>query len=300
MTLPGRGYRFAATVRTVTRAKAKPWWPRARTRTLVVIEENESESDQSLKALPTQKTHKKLAGNSCSPWQLWLCCWRSAHSFSFEIAGVRKSPTTKSGSSLPFHRFCRLSRAVPGRVYARVHRRKRLIYRSRTDLRQVASKWRAGPAYRRRCRETGPLRSLPDGSHIVYSIIEPWDTWEVSALGGGPHLLLPNSSSLKPGSSKGSGCSFSEMREGLQLVLVTTDENRGNSRDVYVPFDLDMRASCSYLSPDGRVDCSWLRWTVKARLCPASHCSISGREKGRQNYRPSQWRMPLWIVVARW
>src|SRR5208337_2117589 len=34
----------------------------------------------------------------------------------------------------------------------------------------------------------------PDNSFIVYSVVEPWDTWKVPVLGGEPHLLLPNSS----------------------------------------------------------------------------------------------------------
>ena len=91
----------------------------------------------------------------------------------------------------------------------------------------------------------------PDGSGIVYSIVDPWDTWEVSALGGNPHLLLPNSSSLT-WIEQGKRLLFSEMREGLHLVVVTTDENRANSRDVYMPAGARSMAHHSYLSPDGR------------------------------------------------
>jgi len=91
----------------------------------------------------------------------------------------------------------------------------------------------------------------PDGSRIAYSIIGPWDTWEVSALGGDPHLLLPNSSSLT-WIGQGKRLLFSEIREGLHLVVVTTDESRGNSRDVYVPAGKRSMAHHSYLSPDGR------------------------------------------------
>src|SRR6202040_702778 len=36
----------------------------------------------------------------------------------------------------------------------------------------------------------------PDGSVIAYSGVDPWNTWEVSVLGGAPRLLLPNASSL--------------------------------------------------------------------------------------------------------
>jgi len=91
----------------------------------------------------------------------------------------------------------------------------------------------------------------PDGSSIAYSIIEPWDTWEVPVLGGDPHLLLPNSSSLT-WIDEGKRLLFSEMREGLHLVVVTTDAGRGNSRDVYAPSGKRSMAHHSYLSPDGQ------------------------------------------------
>lgn len=51
VTLPGRGYRFAATVRTVTE-QGEALVAQARTRTQIVIEENEAQTDQALKALP--------------------------------------------------------------------------------------------------------------------------------------------------------------------------------------------------------------------------------------------------------
>jgi eukaryotic-like serine/threonine-protein kinase len=91
----------------------------------------------------------------------------------------------------------------------------------------------------------------PDSSRIAYSIIDPWDTWEVSVLGGDPHLLLPNSSSLT-WIDGGKRLLFSELKEGLHLAVVTTDEGRGSSRDVYLPPDNRGMAHHSYLSPDGR------------------------------------------------
>jgi hypothetical protein len=51
VTLPGRGYRFAATVRTVTE-QGEGLVAQARTRTQIVIEANEAETDEALKALP--------------------------------------------------------------------------------------------------------------------------------------------------------------------------------------------------------------------------------------------------------
>jgi eukaryotic-like serine/threonine-protein kinase len=91
----------------------------------------------------------------------------------------------------------------------------------------------------------------PDSSRIAYSLAEPWDTWEVAVLGGEPHLLLPNASSLT-WIGAGKRLLFSEIREGGHMVVVTTDESRGDSRDVYVPPGKRSMAHHSYLSPDGR------------------------------------------------
>ena len=70
-------------------------------------------------------------------------------------------------------------------------------------------------------------------------------------LGGEPHLLLPNASSLT-WIEGGKRLLFSEIKEGLHMAVVTTDEGRGNSRDVYVPTGERSMAHHSYLSPDGR------------------------------------------------
>jgi eukaryotic-like serine/threonine-protein kinase len=91
----------------------------------------------------------------------------------------------------------------------------------------------------------------PDNSRIAYGVIIPFDTWEVPVLGGEPHMLLPNASSLT-WIEGGKRLLFSEIKEGLHMVVVTTDEGRGNSRDVYVPPGERRMAHHSYLSPDGR------------------------------------------------
>lgn len=91
----------------------------------------------------------------------------------------------------------------------------------------------------------------PDGSNIAYGIIGPWDTWEVPVLGGEPHLLLPNASSLS-WIEGGSRLLFSEIREGLHMAVVSTDQSRGDSRDIYLPPGKRGMAHHSYLSPDGR------------------------------------------------
>jgi Tol biopolymer transport system component len=64
-------------------------------------------------------------------------------------------------------------------------------------------------------------------------------------------LLLPNSSSLT-WIEGGKRLLFSEIKEGLHMAVVTTDVDRGNSRDVYVPAGKRSMAHHSFLSPDGR------------------------------------------------
>jgi serine/threonine protein kinase/Tol biopolymer transport system component len=91
----------------------------------------------------------------------------------------------------------------------------------------------------------------PDGTRIVYGTADPWDTWEVPVLGGAPRLILRNASSLT-WIGGGKRLLFSEIKGGLHMGVVTTDEGRGQSRDVYLPAGDRSMAHHSYLSPDGR------------------------------------------------
>ena len=91
----------------------------------------------------------------------------------------------------------------------------------------------------------------PDGTNIAYGAFQPWNVWEVPVLGGQPHILLPNASSLT-WIEGGKRLLFSEIKEGIHMVVVTTDEGRGQSRDVYSPPGERSMAHHSYLSPDGK------------------------------------------------
>ena len=91
----------------------------------------------------------------------------------------------------------------------------------------------------------------PDGSRILYSTAVLWDVWEVPVLGGEPKKLMPNASSLS-WVEGGKRLMFSEITGGLHLVLITTDEDRGNRREIYVPPGDRGMAHHSYLSPDGQ------------------------------------------------
>ena len=91
----------------------------------------------------------------------------------------------------------------------------------------------------------------PDGTRILYGTSDPWDTWEVPVLGGEPRLVLRNASSLT-WIDGGKRLLFSEIKNGLHMGVVTTDEGRGQSRDVYLPEGNRSMAHHSYLSPDGK------------------------------------------------
>ncbi|HXN53190.1 MAG TPA: protein kinase [Candidatus Acidoferrum sp.] len=91
----------------------------------------------------------------------------------------------------------------------------------------------------------------PDGSRIAYSSVDPWDIWEVGVLGGEPRVMVKNASSLT-WIAGGKNLLFSEIKSGFHMCLVTTDEGRGHSRDVYVPAGERSMAHHSHLSPDGK------------------------------------------------
>jgi eukaryotic-like serine/threonine-protein kinase len=90
----------------------------------------------------------------------------------------------------------------------------------------------------------------PDGTRIAYGTVDPWDTWEVPVMGGEPRLMLRNASSLT-WIEGGKRLLFSEIKSGMHMGVVTTDEGRGQSRDVYLPVGNRSMAHHSYLSPDG-------------------------------------------------
>jgi Tol biopolymer transport system component/predicted Ser/Thr protein kinase len=91
----------------------------------------------------------------------------------------------------------------------------------------------------------------PDGSVIAYGTATPFDTWEVPVLGGEAHLMLPNASSLT-WIDGGKRLLFSEIKEGIHMIVVSTDLGRGQEREVYAPQGERSMAHHAYLSPDGK------------------------------------------------
>jgi eukaryotic-like serine/threonine-protein kinase len=245
VTLPGKGYRFAAPVRAVTQ-QGDVLVAHARARTQIVIEENEAETEQA--ALPPRT----------QPRRAFYYYVAAAIVLSAVLAGglfLRRSPATspanKEWEQLTFFTDSAVYPALSpdGRMLAFIRGSDSFIGSGQIYVKMLSggepvqltndSKLKLAPAF------------SPDGSSIAYSVIDPWDVWEVPVLGGEPHMLLPNASSLT-WIEQGKQLLFSELREGLHLVVVTTDEGRGNSRDIYVPAGKRSMAHHSYLSPDGR------------------------------------------------
>ena len=92
----------------------------------------------------------------------------------------------------------------------------------------------------------------PDGSVIAYGTAIPFDTWEVPVLGGEAHMMLPNASSLT-WIDGGKRLLFSEIKEGIHMIVVSTDLGRGQEREVYVPPGDRSMAHHAYLSPDRKL-----------------------------------------------
>jgi len=97
----------------------------------------------------------------------------------------------------------------------------------------------------------GPAFS-PDGSEIAYTVLESsgFSTYEVSALGGEPHLLLANAAGLVWLDTR--RVLFSEIQSGIHMGVVTATVTRADLRAIYFPAHERGMAHYSYPSPDRR------------------------------------------------
>ena len=90
----------------------------------------------------------------------------------------------------------------------------------------------------------------PDGSRIAYTVVlraDKWETWSVSVLGGEPQPMMTNAAALTwRGRNR---VLFSEIKEGVQMGVVSATDRRSEVSDVYVPNGMAHRSSSS---PDGQ------------------------------------------------
>src|SRR5258708_7665768 len=140
----------------------------------------------------------------------------------------------------------------------------------------------------------------PDGSRIAYSVSgRIWDTWAVPVLGGEPRLWLPNASGLVWIDK--SKLLFSEIKDhALHMAIVTADESRTGSRDLFVPPHERGMAHRSYPSPDGKrmliVEMNERGTIVPCRLAP-----LDGSSAGQQVGPPSgMCRFAAWSPDGAW
>jgi Tol biopolymer transport system component len=140
----------------------------------------------------------------------------------------------------------------------------------------------------------------PDGSRIAYSVAGPiWDTWAVPVLGGEPRLWLPNASGLVWIDK--SQLLFSEIKDqALHMAIVTADESRAGSRDLYMPPHERGMAHRSYPSPDGKrmllVEMDEWGALVRCRLLP-----LDGSSAGQQVGPPNgACRFAAWSPDGEW
>ena len=139
----------------------------------------------------------------------------------------------------------------------------------------------------------------PDGARIAYTTVNPdfqWDTWTVPVLGGEPQIMLKNASGLVWTGPR--QILFSEIRMGVHMAVVTSEESRMGQRDVYVPPDEPDMAHRSYLSPDGK-------WVLLVEmdidhLLGALPCGSRRRQFRRTQGWSAGRRVHIRRVVAGW
>ena len=95
------------------------------------------------------------------------------------------------------------------------------------------------------------LTFSPDGSEIAYTVLDSgFSTYEVSALGGEPQLLLKNAAGLVWLNPQ--RLLFSEIKSGIHMGVVTAALTRDDLREIYFPAHERGMAHYSFPSPDRR------------------------------------------------
>ena len=89
----------------------------------------------------------------------------------------------------------------------------------------------------------------PDGSRIAYTV-NGYNTWVVPVVSGQPRAWLTNASGLVWLDKQ--RLLFSEIKKGIHMGIVASEETRAGARDVYLPASERGMAHRSYPSPDGR------------------------------------------------
>jgi hypothetical protein len=100
----------------------------------------------------------------------------------------------------------------------------------------------------------------PDGTRIAYTTVNPdfqWDTWTVPVLGGEPQMMLKNASGLVWTGPR--QIMFSEVRMGVHMSVVTSEESRASVTSTFLPTNPTWRTDRTS-RPTANGYC-WWRWT---------------------------------------
>jgi len=144
----------------------------------------------------------------------------------------------------------------------------------------------------------GPAFS-PDGSEVAYTVLDSggFSTYEVSPLGGEPHLLLSNAAGLVWLDSQ--RLLFSEIRSGIHMGVVTATATRGDLREIYFPAHERGMAHYSFPSPDRR-------WALVVEMdgngawAPCRLIALEGQGAPRQVGPPHACTSAGWSPDGRW
>ena len=142
----------------------------------------------------------------------------------------------------------------------------------------------------------------PDGSSVFYSVYGTywWDTWEVPVLARRqPHRFLANAEGLTWIDKE--HVLFSEIRGAPHMPVVTSEENRAASRDVYVPESPKGMAHFSALSPDHKsVLIMEMDGTGTQPFHPCRLAPFDGSSRGKLVGPTGQCFGAAWSPDAKW
>jgi serine/threonine protein kinase len=142
---------------------------------------------------------------------------------------------------------------------------------------------------------------VPSGDRIAYGVNGPataWDTWTVPALGGQPTRLLSNASGLSWIGTNPARVLFSEWARQGPMSIMTSAENRAETRKVYAPAAPTAMAHRSYLSPDRK---NVLVVEMEGGWRPCRLVPFEGGSKGKLvGPSPSQCTTAAWSPDGKW
>ena len=112
------------------------------------------------------------------------------------LLGAHSSGQHELGAAHFLYGLSRLPCPFARWTHAGFHPGERHVRHSGSGLRQAAAGWGACRVDSRFARPNSVRFFLPMAPALPTGPCAPWDTWEVPVLGGEPHLMLPNASSL--------------------------------------------------------------------------------------------------------